>query len=215
MAVTGSGVPVDQDDRIAAIFTNQSGRGIHDQTGPADDEQIRFTNGVDRIHQDIAVETFFIQDDIGFDDAAALRAVRNRRTKCDKVVNAEKGPALGTIVAMDGAVQLIHGFAAGPLVQAVDILRDDGAEAAALFQSGQGIVGAVGSDVAHHAFTLFVIIEKFFRMFEVKMVREHFFRRPGRIGGAAVETVRAAKVGDVGFGGYARTSEKDDTGMCP
>ena len=49
-----------------------------------------------------------------------------------------------TVIAVDAAVELQHPAAAGGLMKAVDVLCDDGGEAALLLPLGQLVMGGIG-----------------------------------------------------------------------
>ena len=75
---------------------------------------------------DGVVEGFFVEDDVRLDDAAVFRTARCRCALDEvEIVESAAGHA---VVAHDGAVKLVDFFAAGELVQAVDVLSDDGGE---------------------------------------------------------------------------------------
>ena len=76
-----------------------------------------------RFFQHFLIQAFFIEHNIRFDHAAAF-AVRNPCAfqNCILIV---KPPALHAIIAERTSVQLQYCFAAGSLMQSIDILRDD------------------------------------------------------------------------------------------
>ena len=74
-------------------------------------------------------------------------------------------------------------------------------------------MGAIWLYILHHTLAYFVIAEKLFRMLDIEMMRDHFFRRVRRTRVTVKDTVRPAKVRNVGFGRYAGTAEKNNTLM--
>jgi len=82
--------------------------------------------------------------DVRADDAVARWASR-RRGPDGELLAPETPAATGTVSGIDGAVDLHHPCGAGALVQAVDVLGDDGLQQAEGFQAGQTVVGGVGT----------------------------------------------------------------------
>ena len=100
-------------------------------------------------------------------------------------------------------MQLPHSARPGPLVQAVDVLREDGVEATRGFQSGQGLVCAVGFYRAVHLAEPLPV--RFGVLGEEVNAQD---RLEGNLALLKVEAVRPAKIGDTRLGGDARAPEK-------
>ncbi len=100
-------------------------------------------------------------------------------------------------------MQLPHGVRPGPLVQAVDVLRDDGIQPTCGLQGGQGLVCTVGVDgTVDFAEPLPVR----FGVFGEEVNAQD--RLEGNLALLKVEAVRPAKIGDTRLGGDARAPEK-------
>ena len=108
---------------------------------------------------------------------------------------------------MHRAVKLQHVFAARRLMEAVDVLGDDGGEPARLLQLGQLFVGGVGLHPGDQQFFLVKPV-KLGRIAHEKGVAQDGF------GGIApllvVQAVHTAEIGHARFGADARAPEKDD-----
>lgn len=130
------GALVDDDEVLAFEVVDEAGGWIHGQGGAGDDETVCLLDLAQGAFENILVEGFFVEDDVGLDDAAIFGAAGNAGGVSDevKVVEAAAGHA---VVAHDGAVELVDFFAAGELVQAVDVLGDDGGEFSLAFHLGE------------------------------------------------------------------------------
>ncbi len=115
--------------------------------------------------------------------------------------------AAGAVVAQGAAVQLEHMLAARGLVQAVDVLGDDGGELARGLEPGQPQVGRVGLCIFDDEFLAVKAVE-LLRLLLEKGVGEDGLGRVGVV--LVVEAVHAAEVRDAALGGDARPAEKDD-----
>ena len=104
-------------------------------------------------------------------------------------------------------MELQHLMAAGLLVQAVDVLGDDGLELALPLPLGQLFVGGVGLGVqGQHLGPVEVV--KFLHVALVKAVAEHGLRRVFEF--LMVQAVHAAEVLDAGFRADPGPAEEDD-----
>lgn len=209
-AIAAGRILIDEDDRIAAELPDKTGRRPNDQAGSADNQHIRLPQRLQRTGNDLIIQRLFEKDDVRLDHGAAALAVRNRLGQTDEIVDPVVSMTARAIIAMDGAVQLVHTLAPRALVQTVDILRDDGVQPAGLFQTGKGIVRAIRLHIFHHAFANLVILKKFNRMLLIEMVRHHLFGGPGRTRVACEYAVLAAKIGNIGLGGDTGSAEKND-----
>ena len=108
---------------------------------------------------------------------------------------------------MHRAVKLQHVFAACRLVQAVDVLGDDGGELSRLLQLRQLFVGGVGLHVQKQHLLLVKRV-KIRGFFHKKVVAENGLR--GIFPGLAVKAVPAAEIRHAGFCAHSRAAEKDD-----
>ena len=111
------------------------------------------------------------------------------------------------MVPVDGAVELQDPLASGRLMQAVDILGDDGGEPARLFQPGQGEMRRIGPG-GKRQHLLPVKGKKLLRVLPEKGVAQDGLRRPAP--GLAVKAVLAAEIGNARFRAHPRAAEKDD-----
>ena len=104
-------------------------------------------------------------------------------------------------------MQFVNSFAAGGLVQAVNVLGDDGQKLSGLFKFGQLVVGRVWLYALDYQFLAVKPVE-FLGICVKKRAADYGF---GRIlPFLAVKAVLASKIGDSAFGGNARSSKKDD-----
>ena len=104
-------------------------------------------------------------------------------------------------------MELQHLPAAGLLVQAIDVLGDDGLELALPLPLGQLFVGGVGLGVqGQHLGPVEVV--KFLHVALVKAVTEHGLRRVFEF--LMVQAVHAAEVLDAGFRADPGPAEEDD-----
>ena len=127
---------------MSAVIADEARGRVDRERRAANDEHVRLRNGAHRAVDARAVEPLLIQHDVRLDKPAA-RTVRDAATVADELGRVELA-ALLAVVAVDRAVQLIDVFAARLLVQAVDVLRDDGAQLTRAFQLRQLLVRGVG-----------------------------------------------------------------------
>ena len=156
----------------------------------------------------VIIQTFLIKNHIRFDPAAA-GADRNRVPAVPDIFRREEFAALCAVVPVNTAVKLINFFAAGGLVQAVDVLGDNGKQFSFLFPLGQFQVSFVGLRFQGKHF-IPVKAEEFFRLLHEEGVGQDGFRRI--IVFLIVKTVHAAEVRDAAFRGDTGAAEEDDTG---
>ena len=108
---------------------------------------------------------------------------------------------------MHGAVQFKDIFAPCLLMEPVNVLCDDGEKFPALFEFGEFFMRGVRlRPKGQHLVA--VEFEKFPRMREEPIVREHCFGRNGVF--LTVEPVLGAKIGDPALRRHTRPAEKDD-----
>ena len=100
-------------------------------------------------------------------------------------------------------MQLPHSARPRPLVQAVNVLRDDGIQPTCGFQGCQGLVCAVGLYRAVHFVEPLPV--RFGVLGEEVNAQD---RLQGNLALLKVKAVRPAKIGDPRLGGDARTPEK-------
>ena len=158
-------------------------------------------------NEGVGVQPLAVEDHVGLDDAAA--AAGGHAFALQDVLHGVELPALGAVVPMDAPVELQHVPAARGLVEAVDVLGDDGGELAVLLQLRQGLVGLVGFRVRVQEELLIIIVEDLRVPPEEVVAQQHL--RGVAVGGLGlVDAVRAAKVGDAAFRGQARPAQKGD-----
>ena len=120
---------VDDHQVIPAEIADQPRRRVNGQAGAAHDQHIRPADGAHRTLNGGFVQALLIQDHIRFYNAAAVRAAGHTVPLAAGFLDKADGvelAAAGAVVAQGGTVQLIHGFTARCLVQAVNILGDNG-----------------------------------------------------------------------------------------
>lgn len=160
---------------MAAVVADQAGCRIDDEGRAADDEHVGMADIVQGLFDDVVVQSFFVQDDIGLDGAAAGVALRYALA-VEHVFGIEEFMAALAEIAVHAAVQFEDVFAAGLLMEAVDILRDDSFQLAGLFQFGQFPMGGVGLRIqAEHLVAVKPV--KLFRLADVKRMAQDRFRR--------------------------------------
>ena len=207
VAVLRGGVAVDDDEVLAFEIINETGGRVNSQRGAGDDEAVGLLDFLQGAAEDVVVEGFFIEDDVGLDDAAVFRAARDAFAAAHKVevIEAAAGHA---VVAHDGAVELVDFFAACHLVQAVDVLCDDGGELAVAFQLGEFVVDGAWAVVGRDHFGA-VEFKEFFGVGVEKAAAEHGFRVVFEAF-LVVKAVFAAEVRNAAFCGDAGAAEKDN-----
>ena len=197
---------VDQDQFMAAVVTDQTGCWVDDEARAADDEHVGVADVVQGLFDDVVVQAFFIEDDVRLDDAAAGVALGDA---CGilHVFGVEEFVAVHAEVAMNAAVQFQDVLAARFLVQAVDVLGDDGFQFARFFQFGQFDMGHVGLGVeGQHLVAVEAV--KFFRVVHEEGMAEDRFGRVFIV--LVVQAVGAAEIGDAAFRRDAGAAEEDD-----
>ena len=112
-----------------------------------------------------------------------------------------------TVVAEYGAVEFVDILAAGGLVQAVNVLGNDGVQPARFLQAGQHPMGRVGAGIGKKHFIVVETVE-LLRFFAVKAVAQYGFRREVIL--LIIQPIHAAKVGDSALRGDPCAAEKYD-----
>ena len=135
-------VAVDENESAAAIVANEACGWIDRERRAADDQNIGLGDGTDGAVDARFVQTLFIEHDLGLDEPAAI-AVRNALVVADKLRGILLAAALAA-VAVHRAVELVDAFASRLLMQAVDVLRDDGLELSFLLELCQSQMRGVG-----------------------------------------------------------------------
>lgn len=205
LGIPGGGGLVDQDQLIAPVVVDQAGGGIDHQRGAAHDQHVSLGDVADGLIQDIHVQAFLVQDHVGLDAAAA--AAHGDAFGVHDIFRVIELAAALAVVAEGAAVELQDVFAAGRLVEAVDVLGDDGFQLSFLFPLGQLFVGLVGLDAGHQELVP-VVFEELFGHTRVAGMAEHEFRREFIF--LTVEAVLASEIRYAAFGGNAGAAEKDD-----
>lgn len=120
-AIRRSGRFVDDDEVFPSEIVYEPRRGIYGERSAAYYERIGARYGVYSSLDGGTVEALFVQNDVGLYYAAAptLRNADGMFYVIDRV----KPAATHAVVAVDGAVELEHIFAARRLMESVDILR--------------------------------------------------------------------------------------------
>lgn len=134
LVVVGGGVTVDEDQAVAAVVVDKAGGGVDGEAGSGDHEKVGMMDGHDGLFDGGLVKTFLVEDHIGFHGAAA-GAFGDAFAVSDEFGGVEFSAA-GAIVSKDGAVELIDFFTASFLMEAIDVLGDDGGELSLLFPFG-------------------------------------------------------------------------------
>ena len=133
---------VHKDELISPVIVDESRRRIHVQRRAADDEHIGIAQIVHGLCQNVLVQLLLVQHDVRPYDAAAL-AARDALAVVHLVCRI-RHTAARAIGAQDAAVQLQHVFAAGRLMQSVDILRYNGAQLALALQLRKSQMRTIG-----------------------------------------------------------------------
>ena len=107
---------------------HQPSGGVYHQGGAADDEHVGVGDIIQSLVHDLLVQALLIQHHIGLNDAAAGAA--GDAGGIGHSLHAVELAAAAAVIAQDAAVELQYLMAAGLLVQAVDVLRDDRQQAA-------------------------------------------------------------------------------------
>ena len=207
LIVHGGHIAVDEDEVLPTEVVHQTGGGVHRQAGAGDDERIRLADVVHGGGEYIVIQPFLVEHDFRLDDAAA--GTFRDALRVSDVFRREELRALQAAVAVDGAVELQHGFAAGLLMQPVDVLGDDGGEFTGFFKLGEEEMCRVG---------LCLQGEHLVAVEAVKLLRVLAEEGGGQDGlrgigvTLVVQPIDAAEVGDAGFGAHPRPAEKHDAG---
>ena len=198
-------IPVDEDQPVAAVVSDQPRRRIHRQAGAGHDEQIRIRNGRNGAIHGVTIQRLLIKHHIRLDDAAA-GAPGHAGCILDKF-RAVEFSAAGAVIAQHGAMKLINAFAAGFLMQAVNVLGHHSGEPALFFPPGENFVGDVWLK-AKGQHLLPIESEEILRIPLIEAVADDPLR--GILKPLIVQPVHAAEVRDAAFRRYPRTAEKDD-----
>ena len=207
LIVHGGHIAVDEDEVLPAEVVHQTGGGVHRQARPGDDERIRLADVVHGGGEYIVIQPFLVEHDFRLDDAAA--GTFRDALRVSDVFRREELRALQAAVAVDGAVELQHGFAARSLMKAVDVLGDDGGEFTGFFKLGEEEMCRVGLCLQGEHLVAVEAIE-FLRVLAEKGGGQDGFR--GIVVLLIVQAVHAAEVGDAGFGAHPRAAEEQDAG---
>ena len=97
MVIIGRFIPVDENQAVSPIITDQTRCRVHRQTGTGNDEKVCPVDGGDALFDDILVKPLFIENHIGLHRAAAA-AFWYPLGFCDKF-RAVEFSAAGTIIA--------------------------------------------------------------------------------------------------------------------
>ena len=128
---------------VAPEVTDQSRRRVDHKAGTADDEGISAADGRDCAGQYLLIQPLFVEDDVRLDDTAAFGAARHTGAVGDEVHIVERA-ALDAVVAQGAAVELVHRLGACRLMEAVDVLGDDGFQLALPLELRQTQMRRVG-----------------------------------------------------------------------
>ena len=163
-------------------------------------------DGIHRAGQHLLVQALFVKHHVRLYDAAALGAAGHTGAVCDEIHIVEPAAA-GAVVAQGAAVQLVHGFAACRLMQAVNVLGDHCPQLALLLQLCQPQMGGVGLCPLYDQLVAVKTV-KFLRVFLPEGMAEDGFGRV--VVFLVVQPVHAAEIRDAALRRNARTAEKDD-----
>ena len=199
-------VAVDEDQVLSLEIVHKSCRRINGQACTGDDHRVRCTDVVYSGGEHIVVQPLLVQHDFGLDHAAA--AALGNADRIADILRREELRALQASVAMDGAVQFQHGFAACFLMESVDVLGDDGAQTASLFQCSKEMMCRIGLGFKGEHLVAVETVE-LLRMAAEEGSRQDGFRR--KCVCLVVQPVHAAEVGNARFGAYARAAEEHDS----
>ncbi len=127
--------------------------GIDRESRPDDDTQITCARTPLGLGGLLQRHRLTEEDGVGLQDAAALSALRHLDTSLDPAPHLLEGmthAAIDALHPLHVAVKLKNSFFRAPrlLMKPVDVLGYDAVQLAELFQLGDGVVGAVGLDVA-------------------------------------------------------------------
>ena len=155
---------------------------------------------------DIIVQAFFVEDDIGLDGTAAGIAFGDACRLVD-LLGIKEFMAVLAEIAVDTAVQFQDVFTTAFLMETVDILSNDGFQLARLFQFSQLFVGHIRLGRKGRVQD-FVPVEpvKFIGVLFIKRVGQHRFRRIFVM--LVIQPVFTAEIRDAAFCGNAGTTEK-------
>ena len=181
-------------------------RRVDHQTGAADDEGIRLADGRHGPGEHFLVQPFLVQNNIRLDDAAALGAAGHAGTVGNEVHIVERA-ALHAVVAQGAAVELVNGLGPRSLMQAVDVLGDDGLQPALPLQLCQPQVGSVGLRPLHNELIPVEPVELLGVLLPEGVAQDGLGRVIVLL---VVQAVHAAEIGDAAFGGDPRAAKKDD-----
>ena len=91
----------------APEIPDEPGRRVDHQAGAANDEGVRFPDGLHGPGEDFLVQPLFIEHHVRLDDAAALGAAGHTGAVGDEVHAVERA-AVHAVVAQRAAVQLVY-----------------------------------------------------------------------------------------------------------
>ena len=202
---------VDDDQVLSVVDVGQLSGGANLQRSASYDQAVGAADQVNGALIGFFREEFPVEGDIGADQLSADGTGRDLfRTLEDEILVLL--PAAGdAVVGADGPVDLIDIFAAGFLVQTVDVLCDHALQHARALKFRQFVVGGIGLCPA--GIQVFSIVGKEdFRLFVKAVIAQQVFRFVfgEALLSLAVEAVFAAEVRDAALGRYACATEESD-----
>ena len=194
LVVCRGGLPIDDNQITTAEIIDKSGGRVNSQRGAAYYKHIGRIYGIDGVIDGVIAKLFAIQNDIGTHQAAA-GTERYVITVYDMVYIIAFS-ASAAMISVDGAVQLIYGFAAGCLMQTVAVLGNDSDEFSAGFKLGKLIMCRVRLCIECNKLAAIKFVE-FFGMGHKKIMTEHRFGRTFEF--LMIQPVNTAVIGNSAF----------------
>ena len=143
--VVGCGGRVHEDQALAGVVVDEACRRVDDQARAGHDQQVRLRDRLDGALDDVSVQHLPVEHDVRSQYRGAGGAVGNRAgAGVVDVGERESFIAAGAGQARPVAVQLEDLLGAGPLVEAVNVLRDHGRQLPGPLESGHEPVRRVG-----------------------------------------------------------------------
>lgn len=200
---------VDDDQVLSVVDVDQLRCGTHLQRGASDDQAVGAADQVNGALIGFFREEFPVEGDIGADQFAAGGTGRDLFSALEDEIFIVL-PATGdAVVCADGPVDLIDIFAAGFLVQAVNILRDHSLQYACSLKFRQFIVGGIGFCPA--GIQVFSIVGKEdFRLFVKAVIAQQILRFlfGEALLSLSVEAVFTAEIRDAALRRYPGAAQK-------
>ena len=167
---------------------------------------------LNRRGENVHIKRLVVQYNVGLDNAATRAAGDAIRiTRCQHFAHVKEALALHAEIAMHAAMELQHVFAAGRLVQPVDVLRNYGAQRTLCLKLRKAPMRCIRFGIQRDHLVA-VILEKRLGVAVEKSTRDNLLRR--QLVFLRIETIGAAKVGDAAFGGHACAAEKHHATRC-